>query len=74
MAILRERKVTSYPPLPIVEQLRAYADLNDVSDSAVVTQALKGFFEKLSPEQKIKIVNATKQIKTQGKTVSKNSY
>lgn len=74
MPVPQERKVTCYPPMPLVEQLQGYAALNEESESTVVTQALKEFFDKLPADRKLQIINAAKELKLQGKTVSKNSY
>jgi len=69
MSTTQERKLQCYPPPKYDRLIRAYAKVNEISDSAAASEAIKCFIDSLPPDQKIKVINASKQINE-----STNSY
>jgi len=68
-SITQERKVICYPSPKYEALFRAYAALNEMSKSAAGAEAIKQLIDNLPPDQKMKVINAAKQING-----SKNSY
>jgi len=51
-------------------KLLAYAKLNEMSKAGAASHAIKCFIDNLPPDQKIRVINAAKEIKLR----SKNTY
>lgn len=69
MSVTKERRLTCYPSLKYNELIRAYAKVNEMTESKAGSIAIKCFIDSLPSDVKNKIINAARQINR-----SKNSY
>lgn len=69
----QQRRLVTYPPPKYDPLIRAYARVNNISESKAAATAIKMMIDNLPPEKLIEVKNAAEEIKRQ-KFGEKNSY
>ena len=69
MSETQKRRVVCYPSPKYELLFRAYVQVNEMNKSEAASLAIKCMIDALPQEQKLKVINASKQING-----SKNSY
>lgn len=64
MSVEKNRRVTAYPPPRYSKMVKAFAEINESTESKIASQAIKNFFDNLPNDQKQRVLKA----------ISKNSY
>jgi hypothetical protein len=64
MSVAKDRRVTCFPPTKYAGLIKAYAKINETSESKAGVQAIKCFIDSLPADEKKRLL----------KEVSKNNY